>query len=515
MSLTGFIPREDLYLDSFWIDRYEVSNRQYQEFVDQGGYANREFWEQPFLLEGNPVPLEQAVAEFHDRTGLPGPADWIQRHYPEGREDYPVRGVSWYEAAAYAKFRGKTLPTIYHWAKAAAAITIEPSIVPLSNFDSHSTVPVGSLSGIGFYGTYNMAGNVREWCFNQADMQLQTRYILGGAFDDPAYMYILPVTLSAFDRSLKNGFRCIQDQENSGLPSDKKAFLTAPRSLIVRDPRQAKPISDSEFELLQKTHFAYDKQMPLDPEVQWISTTDIFRKEKVTFNAAYGGERVRIYMFLPNNPKTQPPYPAILDFPAANALVERSSEKEPCNEYLLQKGCVWIVPVFKGMWERGPIAYDFTVSDGLPICEWVKDWERTLDYLETRPDIDTSRIVFSGGSLGGYIGGFISAGTKQRFAACALWLGGIPTWLEPLPQYDPVNFLPRIRIPVLMVNGRRDPLLPFEIAQEPMYQLLGTPPKHKYRLVFSEGEHGGWLDQETPWKAFLEFLNRYIGIPEQ
>jgi eukaryotic-like serine/threonine-protein kinase len=56
---------------------------------------------------------------FVDRTGRPGPSTWELSNYPEGRDDYPVSGISWYEAAAYARFRGKTLPTIYHWARAA------------------------------------------------------------------------------------------------------------------------------------------------------------------------------------------------------------------------------------------------------------------------------------------------------------------------------------------------------------------------------------------------------------
>ena len=60
------------------------------------------------------------MALFKDSTGRPGPATWVAGEYPAGQDDYPVTGVSWFEAAAYAEFAGKQLPTIYHWLVAAA-----------------------------------------------------------------------------------------------------------------------------------------------------------------------------------------------------------------------------------------------------------------------------------------------------------------------------------------------------------------------------------------------------------
>ena len=53
---------------------------------------------------------EAAMARFVDRTGRAGPATWEAGDYPSGREDYPVSGLSWYEAAAYARFRGDGAP---------------------------------------------------------------------------------------------------------------------------------------------------------------------------------------------------------------------------------------------------------------------------------------------------------------------------------------------------------------------------------------------------------------------
>ena len=86
----------------FWLDRNEVTNREFKEFVDNGGYRKREYWKHAFTKESKALTWEQAMAEFRDATGRPGPAAWQLGSYKEGEADFPVGGVSWYEAAAYA-----------------------------------------------------------------------------------------------------------------------------------------------------------------------------------------------------------------------------------------------------------------------------------------------------------------------------------------------------------------------------------------------------------------------------
>jgi len=99
-------------LPAFQMDKFEVTNQQYQEFIGQGGYQKREYWKEKFIREGHELSWEQAMGLLRDSTGRPGPSTWQAGHYPAGQEDYPVNGVSWYEAAAYAEFAGKSLPTI-------------------------------------------------------------------------------------------------------------------------------------------------------------------------------------------------------------------------------------------------------------------------------------------------------------------------------------------------------------------------------------------------------------------
>jgi serine/threonine protein kinase len=106
-------------LSAFLLDRYEVSNRRYREFVEAGGYRKPEYWKYKFVKDGVELSWQAALKLFVDQTGQAGPATWENGDFPKGQEDYPVTGVSWYEAAAYAEFAGKRLPTVYHWSLAA------------------------------------------------------------------------------------------------------------------------------------------------------------------------------------------------------------------------------------------------------------------------------------------------------------------------------------------------------------------------------------------------------------
>lgn len=106
-------------LDDYFIDQFEVTHQEYKEFISAGGYLKKQFWKYPFIKAGRTLSWEEAMREFKDRTGLPGPRNWLSQNYPEGQAHYPVTDLTWYEAAAYAAFRGKQLPTIFQWEKAA------------------------------------------------------------------------------------------------------------------------------------------------------------------------------------------------------------------------------------------------------------------------------------------------------------------------------------------------------------------------------------------------------------
>jgi eukaryotic-like serine/threonine-protein kinase len=102
LFIPGYEGMPELELPDYWIDQYEVTNRQFKAFVDAGGYQKQEYWKNEFVHDGKHLPWKEAMGQFKDAAGRPGPKDWVGGQYPKGQDDYPVTGVSWHEAAAYA-----------------------------------------------------------------------------------------------------------------------------------------------------------------------------------------------------------------------------------------------------------------------------------------------------------------------------------------------------------------------------------------------------------------------------
>jgi len=222
-------------IDGFLIDRHEVTNQEYKRFVDAGGYRNRDFWKQPFVEGGGVVPWEEAVARFHDATDRPGPATWEVGQFPNGQDDYPVAGVSWYEAAAYAEFAGKSLPTAYHWTRASQAWGDAALIASGSNFRPEGTQPVGGEGTLSGFGTTDMAGNVKEWCWNET--RGARRLILGGGFGEPNYMFRQTDAQSPWERRSNYGFRCAKT--DSPLSAEAMALVEPASPLRDYSPRKS------------------------------------------------------------------------------------------------------------------------------------------------------------------------------------------------------------------------------------------------------------------------------------
>src|ERR1700723_4136526 len=176
-GIAGFQSLPPVRLGKYWIDKFEITNREFKRFVDEGGYKKQEYWKHEFREDGRVLPWADGMKLFVDKTNRPGPSTCIQGEYPQGEDEYPVMGVSWFEAAAYADFVGKSLPTIYHWT-AAASPTDSSSLIPASNFSGKGPSPVGAFHGMSWCGAYDMAGNVKEWGANETASG--GGYIMGG-----------------------------------------------------------------------------------------------------------------------------------------------------------------------------------------------------------------------------------------------------------------------------------------------------------------------------------------------
>jgi len=482
-------------LSDFWLDRYEVTNRQFKVFVDAGGYTKRAFWTQTFIKDGREISWEDAVGGFRDSTGRSGPAGWELSSYPEGSADQPVVGVSWYEAAAYAAYAGKSLPTYWHWNHAAAQ-GIYSDILLVSNFSGKGLARVGEYQGLGAYGTFDMAGNAKEWCFNSTGAR---RYILGGAWNEPSYMFTDRDAQDPFARHLNYGFRCAK--YSTALP----AALTAPVERSRRDYSKERPASDEAFRIYQSL-YAYDRT-PLNAAVEALSDdSPYWRREKITIDAAYGKERIPAYLFLPRN--AAPPFQTVVFFPAGHAFATRSSAYLETRQvqFLIQSGRAVLYPVYRGTFDRwvetrGPRENrDQNIMD-------VKDFNRSVDYLETRPDIDRARLGYYGISAGANIAPVILA-NDHRIKAAVLLGGGLPAEAD-LPETDQINFVPRVTTPVLMLNGRYDFVEPVETSQQPMFDLLGTPAADKRHVIFETGH--AVVTIQPMIKEVLDWLDKYLG----
>ena len=139
----------------FWIDRREVTNRQFAAFVDAGGYRNPAFWKHPFVTtNAKVVSWVEAMTHFRDQTGRPGPAAWVLGRYAEGQEAFPVTGISWYEAAAYSAFAGKDLPTLFQWNHVAGFNDVTAAVVPLANFAGRGIRPTAESTALHRFGAY-------------------------------------------------------------------------------------------------------------------------------------------------------------------------------------------------------------------------------------------------------------------------------------------------------------------------------------------------------------------------
>ena len=148
-------PMHTVYVNAFYIDKYEVTNAQYKAFVD----ANPE-WRK-----------DQIPRAYHDGNYL---KHWNGNNYPEGEGNHPIVYVSWYAVMAYAKWAGKRLPTEAEWEKAARG-GLSGKKYPWGNLIDPSKANYGEKFGdttsVGKYDPnayelYDMAGNVLEWCLD-------------------------------------------------------------------------------------------------------------------------------------------------------------------------------------------------------------------------------------------------------------------------------------------------------------------------------------------------------------
>jgi pimeloyl-ACP methyl ester carboxylesterase len=249
-----------------------------------------------------------------------------------------------------------------------------------------------------------------------------------------------------------------------------------------------------------------------------MATTGDWTKQRVTIDTGYNDERMDVILFVPRN--ARPPFQPIILFsgsqiflfPSTVESIEPGFAAMPLD-YIVKSGRMLVQPIFQGSYERHKAPLD--VSDQVQMTrmmiEWRWDLGRAIDYLATRPDVDVAHTGYVGVSMGAAVPMPLLA-VETRLRAAVFLSGGIPT-AEPPPSLDTVIYAPRIRIPVLMVNGRFDELAPVEAAQLPLFRLLGSPPDDKRHVLLNSG-HGSPPRAEV-LRETLAWYDKYLGEVRQ
>ena len=138
----------------------------------------------------------------------------------------------------------------------------------------------------------------------------------------------------------------------------------------------------------------------------------------------------------------------------------------------------------------------------------IKDLSRSVDYLATRSDIALDRLAYFGVSHGASLAP-IALAIEHRFRTAVIWSGGFQTTGQP-PETDAMNYAPRVRTPILMLNGRDDFNFPVEESQKPLFRAFGTPDADKKYVLFDGGHIFPFYRIQ---KDTLDWLDAQLGVP--
>jgi predicted esterase len=396
---------------------------------------------------------------------------------------------------------GQELPTAYHWERARASAEA-PWVLAASNVDSEGPRTVMAGDAMSYVGAYDLAGNVREWT---ATASADEFIIAGGSWNDAPYVAAQPLQTTALplDRSAANGFRLAIIADEPAV-RERAAAPFRVRSVPMHEPVSAETYG------AYAAMFAYDKS-PLNASVVGEQETRLWVRQRVMFDAAYRGERMVLYLYLPTT--GMPPFQAVVYWPGGNAHILASIDDYVTDfDFILKNGRAVAFPVYAGTFERrndrgppyapaGPVAYRDNVIEG------VNDLRRSLDYLETRADIDMSAVAYFGHSQGA-INAPIVLAQERRIRVAVSMVGFLPpARLEPVA--DPVHALPRVDVPMLLLSGEFDSTAPLENARR-YFELIGTPEPDK-KHVIAPGGH--FVPREVLIRETLDWLDRYLGPP--
>ena len=352
---------------------------------------------------------------------------------------------------------------------------------------------------MGPLGTFDTAGNVKEWTMNAAPTG--ERYILGGAWNESG---LRVRGLGRADAVCPRRDVWLPLRETHGGVARRGGRRT--HALNPRPPPP--PVDDDTYRLYAALH-RYDKQ-PLDSRVERTDdSSPYWRRETVSFTAAYANDRVLAHLFLPK--KARPPYSVVVVMGGSTIMdaLKRIEEFDYPFEFIIRSGRAVVIPAFFGTLERGPTPFVLPPNQQQDrALKFSMDLGRTLDYLETRADIDVTRLALYGVSAGAS-NSIRMAAVEPRIktARALLWRA---SWRSEPPEVNSWNFAPRVHVPVLMLNGRDDFLFQLETNQKPLFRALGTKEPDKKHVLY-DGGHRNLVTRPDLIGAMLDWFDKYLG----
>ena len=384
-----------------------------------------------------------------------------------------------------------------------------PSVIlPLSNFESTGPLPVGQGQSVGAFGALNMAGNVREWVANTNDKG--QHLTVGGAWAEPNYSYFHPAPRSAFERPLDTGVRGMKRLGTAPIPDVAQVAIP---TLPVVAAKNSKPVGDAEFAIYKRL---YDrKRAPIDAKLVATDTSKPhWIRQKVSYAAGYGEERMWAYIYLPRNARL--PYQTVVHLGGSGIFAERPYETEAdypgfqMVDVLVRGGRAVVVPIWKGSFERnGKFKEDDEAQYRQHNFLWVTEMQQTVDVIQSRAEFDPEKIGFQGSSFGAERAPLLLA-LEPRIKTGILLVGGLDATYEMPPEIKPANFAPRVTASILMLNGKGDPIFPYETSQVALFNLFGTPAAQKRHVTYPSG-HSFYGSYDDMVREQLDWLDKVFG----
>ena len=494
----------------FSISKFEVSNKEYQEFLDIGGYTNPKFWDFPIIIGGRSFDFKSTVKLFVGKYGKPGPANWSYGKYPSGLDNMPVTGISWFEAKAYAKYKNLDIPNVFQWLYASGtgfSGIYDSKVIDNSNFNSNQMREVtdarGSANGIN-----NIAGNVKEWLHNPFGDKKIEYSILGGSYQEPSYYVKNYASLPPLDRSIGNGIRLVKNfTENQ---NNLNRTLVVPD--FYRDITSEPDVSDDVFEVF-KSQFDY-KKTELNVSTQIANDFKSgYTLETFNLDTTYDSkEKLFGYIIYSNSYKDK--YSPVIIVPSARGIVNKTVNELPDRllsefKYLIDEGYAIFHPIYFNTFSRERVIDTWLPNEGDEykemIVKWGQDYKRSIDYLQTRKDFKFQNLSYYGYSLGSRYAN-IFLGIDNRVKSAFIVVGGL-RMQKSKKEIDEHYYLRRVKTPIFHIVGKLDATLGYEDVYLPWKKLVGTDRKDLKTLELDGFGHG--IPKDTIVKYHKSWIEKY------